>query len=97
MRLELLYFDECPNWKTAAERLDEVAARRGLVVERRVVATVEDAEVARFRGSPTILVDGVDPFALGDEPFGLACRVYQTPDGLAGVPTAEQLEAVFDA
>jgi hypothetical protein len=66
-------------------------------VERRVVATVEDAEVARFRGSPTILVDGVDPFALGDEPFGLACRVYQTPDGLAGVPTAEQLEAVFDA
>ena len=96
MRLELLYFDECPNWKTAAERLDDVATRRGLVVERRVVATVEEAEAAQFRGSPTILIDGVDPFASADEPFGLACRVYQTPDGLAGAPTAEQLEDVFD-
>lgn len=96
MRLELLYFDECPNWKTVAERLDGVAARRGLVVERRIVATVEDAEAAQFRGSPTILVDGVDPFASGDEPFGLACRVYQTPDGLAGAPTTKQLEAIFD-
>lgn len=96
MRLELLYFDECPNWEIVAARLDDVATRRGLVVERRVVATVEDAEAAQFRGSPTILVDSVDPFASGDEPFGLACRVYQTPDGLAGAPTVEQLEAVVD-
>lgn len=97
MKLELLYFDGCPNWKIAAERLDDIATRRGLAVERHIVATAEEAEAARFRGSPTILVDGRDPFASGDEPFGLACRVYQTPDGPAGSPTAEQLEAVIDA
>ena len=97
MKLELLYFDDCPNWTAASGRLTAVAASRGLVVERRTVATVEEAEVARFRGSPTILVDGRDPFASGDEPFGLACRVYQTPDGPAGSPTIEQLEAVIDA
>ena len=96
MKLELLYFDDCPNWKVAAERLDKVAGGRGLSVERRLVTTPEEAEVARFRGSPTILVDGRDPFAAGDEPFGLACRVYQTPDGPAGSPTTEQLGAVLD-
>ncbi|MDZ7676371.1 MAG: thioredoxin family protein [Acidimicrobiales bacterium] len=97
MRIELLYFDDCPNWKVAAERLEDIAGRRGLGVERRVVSTPEEAEAARFRGSPTILVDGEDPFAAGDEPFGLACRVFQTPDGPAGSPTTGQLEAVLDA
>lgn len=97
MKLELLYFDGCPNWKVAAERLEAVARGRGLTVGRRLVATLEDAEAARFRGSPTILVNGEDPFAAGDGPFGLACRMFQTPDGPAGSPTAEQLEAIFDA
>lgn len=97
MNVELLYFDDCPNWRTAAERLEEVAGRRGLSVERRIVATPEEAEAVGFRGSPTVLVDGEDPFASGDEPFGLACRVYQTPDGPAGSPTIEQLDAVIDA
>lgn len=97
MNLELLYFDDCPNWKVAAERLDDVAGGRGLTVDRRLVTTQEEAEGVGFRGSPTILVNGEDPFAAGDEPVGLACRVYQTPDGPAGSPTTEQLEAALDA
>jgi hypothetical protein len=97
VKLELLYFDDCPNWEVAAARLDDIAGGRGLTVERRLVRTPEEAEAARFRGSPTILVDGEDPFASGDEPFGLACRVYQTPAGPAGSPTTEQIEAVLDA
>jgi len=97
MKLELLYFDDCPNWEVAAERLEAVATDRGLVVEYRVVSSAEEAEAAQFRGSPTVLVDGSDPFATRSEPFGLACRVYQTPDGPAGSPTVQQLEAVIDA
>src|SRR3546814_3141808 len=89
MKLELLYFDDCPNWKIAAQRLNAVATRRGLLVERRLVATAEQADAARLRGSPTLLVDGRVPFASGDEPFGLACRVYQTPARPAGSPTVE--------
>ena len=65
-------------------------------MERRLVETPEEAEASRFRGSPTILVDGEDPFASGDMAFGLACRLYRTPDGPAGSPTTEQLEAVLD-
>jgi hypothetical protein len=97
MSLELLYFSDCPNWKVAADRLAQVASRRGLSFELREVATSEEAESAGFRGSPTILVDGRDPFARGDEPFGLSCRVYETPNGPAGSPTVEQIEAVVPA
>lgn len=54
MKLHLLYFDGCPNWEVATERLETVAATRGLAVERRTVATTEEAEAARFSGSPAI-------------------------------------------
>jgi len=96
MDIELLYFDDCPNWRATAERLARVAAERGLPVGHRKILTAEEAVAAGFRGSPTILIDGIDPFALGDEPFGLACRLYPTPDGPAGSPTVEQIEQAVD-
>lgn len=96
MLIELLYFEDCPNWQTADERLNQVASARGLRVRRRVVSTAEEAEETGFRGSPTIKLDGRDPFARGDEEAGLSCRLYQTPDGPAGSPTVAQLEAALD-
>jgi hypothetical protein len=63
----------------------------GPILER--VETAEDAERLRFIGSPTILVDGRDPFAGVAAPFGLTCRVYRTPEGLAGSPTLDQQSA----
>ena len=95
-RLELLYFPECPHWSLAERRLSEVAARFGLPVEQRLVTTEEEADRVSFRGSPTILIDGVDPFAEGDQAIGLSCRIYLTPDGYAGSPTLEQIAAVLD-
>jgi hypothetical protein len=94
----LLYFDDCPNWQVADQRLGEalaLAARADVQVERRLVVTPEQAEAARFRGSPTVLVNGRDPFADPAAPVGLSCRVYGTADGLAGAPTVEQLLAVL--
>jgi hypothetical protein len=96
MKVQLLYFEGCPHWRTAEERLARLAAERGIALARRVVATPEQAEAAGFRGSPTILVDGHDPFAGAGEPIGLSCRMYQTPAGPAGSPTDEQLRAVLD-
>ncbi len=96
MDIALLYFDGCPNWKVADERLTEIAAERpDITVTRRVVDTVEEAERVGFHGSPSILVDGVDALADGEASVGLACRVYATPDGPAGAPTLEQLRAVI--
>jgi hypothetical protein len=98
MKVELLYFQDCPNWKVADRRLRSLADELGLTLDCRVVSTPEEAEAVGFHGSPTILVEGRDPFARVDEPpVGLTCRIYQTPDGPAGAPTLEQLRAVFGA
>lgn len=85
-----LYFDSCPNWKLANTALAEAATLedRTLAINYQLVDTFEAAEALEFRGSPTILVDGVDPFADRDAPVGLSCRVYRTE---TGAPSVEQL------
>lgn len=98
MRVELLYFDGCPNWTVADERLAQALSAMGrddITVARRAVETAEEAEEVGFTGSPTVRVNGTDPFATGDQQVGLACRVYVTPDGLAGSPTVEQFIEVL--
>ncbi len=91
----LRYFDGCPNWEVADRRLRSLAAEPGFELVHEVVDTPEEAERLGFAGSPTVLVDGVDPFTTGDEPTGLACRVYATPDGPQGSPTLDQLRDVL--
>ncbi len=95
MRVELLYFDGCPSYTVAEERLRHVVGERGLDahIEMVRVETDEEARRLRFPGSPTIRVDGSDLFPTGDERGGaLGCRVYATPEGLAGAPTQEMIE-----
>ncbi|GAB3162412.1 hypothetical protein GCM10027059_15110 [Myceligenerans halotolerans] len=94
MEIVLQYFDGCPNWKIAQEHVDVIAAERpDITVTRQLIETLDQAEQVGFHGSPSILVDGSDPFAGPDAGVGLACRLYQTPDGPAGSPTLDQLRA----
>lgn len=96
MDVTLLYFDDCPNWRIADERLAAIAAEGpDLTVSRHLVSTVEEAERVGFLGSPSIMVDGVDVFAEPGAGVGLSCRVYRTPEGPAGAPTLEQLRAAL--
>jgi hypothetical protein len=100
VELCLLYFDGCPNWQVAEERLHSALAQLeiGAPVQRVLVADQEQAERLCFSGSPTILVEGRDPFAArGAQQPGMACRLYRTPNGLAGAPTVEQLVEVLSA
>ena len=86
------YFDGCPNWKVAKERIEVVLGQldetRTVRLER--VETPQQADELSFRGSPTILIDGKDPFGAAG-PTGLSCRVYRTDAGLEGAPSVEQL------
>ncbi|MFV2039822.1 MAG: thioredoxin family protein [Acidimicrobiales bacterium] len=96
MDVTLLYFDDCPNWKLTDQLLQQLAGEiDDLNISHQYVGTPEDAERYQFRGSPSIQVDGVDPFANADDPVGLSCRVYQTPDGMAGSPTLDQLRTAL--
>lgn len=91
----LQYFDGCPNWEVTDHRLRSLEDELGFTLRHARVETPEEAERLGFAGSPTVLVDGADPFATGDEPTGLACRVYATPEGPQGSPTLEQLRDVM--
>jgi len=97
MQVELLWFAGCPNWQETDARLREAVAVAGVDAEVVLVEVTspEDAERLRFRGSPTVLVDGRDPFAEESAPVGLSCRVFRTPQGLRGTPTVDQLVAVL--
>jgi len=59
------------------------------------VTTAEQADAAGFVGSPTILVNGTDPFANPGTPTGLACRVYLTDSGVQPAPAVEQMQAAL--
>jgi hypothetical protein len=91
VRVELQYLEGCPNWRVAAGHLRALATELGFELDYRLVTDSYDAEAVGFRGSPTVLVDGRDPFGSDGALVGLSCRIYSTPDGPAGSPTVEQL------
>lgn len=96
MRLTVQYFTGCPNWQQLLNRLrDMTATRSDISIDTQAVETAEEAERLGFTGSPTLLIDGRDPFAEPGRPAGLACRVYITPDGPAGLPSRSQLEKLL--
>ena len=87
-----------PLWELADTRVRRVLrdlARSDVKLEYQVIDSPEVADRARFRGSPTILIDGHDPFANEDQQFGLSCRVYETEDGAQGAPTEAQLRRLL--
>ena len=96
MRIDFLFWRDCPSHPEARELLRDVLQERGVdaeIVEREVL-TQDEAEELAFPGSPTIRVDGrdVDPAGAASRP-ALTCRIYHLPDGhVSPVPSREQLE-----
>ena len=62
MRIELLYFDGCPNHEAFLPHLRELLSRERRTEEVRLrrVESPEHAERERFLGSPTLRIDGRD-------------------------------------
>lgn len=96
--VEVLHIDECPSWQRTVDDARAVLAELGATdvrVVERLLASPDEAAAVPFAGSPTILIDGVDPFPTGQTTTELACRVYATEVGLRGRPSREQLRAVL--
>lgn len=93
VRIELLYVPDCPNRSLAREHIERAlsATRLGAVVREHEVRTSEEAARLGMHGSPTILIDGRDPFGAAPNLAGLSCRLYMGPAGVRGAPTVEQL------
>ncbi len=94
MRVEVLYFDGCPNYRPAVERLQAVLLEEGLHLEAEFIEVKDEAAAKElgFFGSPTIRVNGIDVEISSREmaETGLACRRYP-----GGLPSEEMIRAAL--
>lgn len=100
MNVTILHVADCPNVVVALERVSTAAATLGLDVDVHEILVADESEGFRlgFAGSPTILIEGVDPFAERTADPSLTCRLYRTPTGLDGAPSlADVATALGDA
>ena len=99
--VEVLYFESCPGWRSAVERVRRVLVEGGLedTVSIRMIAveTEEQARQLRFPGSPTVRVDGhdVQPLAEGNDEGALQCRLYQHDGRLERIPSVDRIRAAL--
>jgi hypothetical protein len=82
MDLVVLATPDCPNAPVLEQRLAEaLAGRPGLTVRHVEITGLAAAARHGMHGSPTLLVDGADPFAQPGTGPALACRLYRGDDG----------------
>jgi hypothetical protein len=98
--IELLQIADCPNSGETLLRLQRTVEKTMLPNTPIKLILIDSAETAArvlLAGTPTILVDGVDLFPTDGRTSDLACRIYLTPNGIAGAPTQQQIEAALAA
>ena len=87
----------CPRVPLLEQRLVEALAGWPAVTVQQVIADADEAARWGMCGSPTLLVNGHDPFAVPGKGPALACRMYQGDGGrLEGAPTVEALRRALE-
>ncbi|SEP53319.1 hypothetical protein [Amycolatopsis saalfeldensis] len=99
MRIQFLHVPGCPGATVLTERLTRLLAERPDVqLDRQVVTDDAQAVALGMSGSPTLLVNGADPFAEPGRSPSMSCRLYTGPDGhVSGSPSTVQLRRVLTA
>lgn len=97
MDVSLLYFDGCPNHHDTLVLLEGLLDDAGWdgTIQLVNVDSTERAEELAFRGSPTVWINGGDPFHDADARVGLSCRIYPTDAGYRGTPPEDELRAAI--
>ena len=92
MKIELLYFDGCPSYKTLLPRLHDLLAHAGVngSIEQRRVETRRRATraVSRLADAPGGRLRRRSGRARSDD-YGLKSRLYPVAGGLPGTPPDE--------
>ncbi|MGZ9165619.1 MAG: DF family (seleno)protein [Anaerolineales bacterium] len=93
MKIQLLYFDDCPSWEAGLKNLRTALKDENLSASIEMVNVADDDHATRlkFLGSPHFRVDGEDLWHEEREIYSLSCRVYPTPEGIKGFPTVSML------
>jgi hypothetical protein len=97
MQLTILAVADCPNAPVLENRLAAVLSNRaGVTLSHQVISDESQAARWGMHGSPTLLIDGTDPFAQPGQPPGMSCRLYRDATGqTSGAPSVDQLRQVI--
>jgi hypothetical protein len=96
VRLQVLHVPGCPHAAVLVARLVHLLPSPA-EVEHWVVRDHDEAVTLGMHGSPSLLIDGVDPFAVPDQPASLSCRLYRDENGsLASAPSLVQLHQALE-
>lgn len=95
MRVQILHVPDCPGTATLTAHLTQLA-EDDVQIERRLVSDLDQATALGMTGSPTLLIDGADPFAIPGLPPSLSCRLYRDENGaVTRAPSVTQLWSVL--
>ncbi|MGW4842987.1 organomercurial lyase [Nocardia brasiliensis] len=97
MRLEILQVPGCPNVAVLEARIGQAIVGQPVTADivHHLVADLEQAVALGMRGSPTLLVEGRDPFAEAGMAASLSCRLYRSECGVEGAPTVAALRSAL--
>ncbi|MBZ0198546.1 MAG: DUF2703 domain-containing protein [Ignavibacteriaceae bacterium] len=94
IKVEVQYFTGCPNSQKMIDNAKTAIGQLNFEIEytETLVESVESAKQTRFRGSPTLLINGFDFENLPEpnEP-ALSCRYYPS-----GIPTVDQIKIFLE-
>ena len=98
MKLSILAVPDCPNAPLLRDRITRaLAGQPATEITWHEVTDGEQAECLGMHGSPTLLIDGIDPFALPGQLTSLSCRLYRDLGTVSGAPSTDQLRGVLQA
>ena len=93
IKIEIQYFHGCPNSQKMIERVMQavIGYEKDIEISEVLVEDNSTAEKVKFRGSPTVLINGID---LVNEPEpeqpALACRYYSN-----GLPDVNSIKSIL--
>jgi hypothetical protein len=93
MKIELLFFDGCPNWQNGLENMRAALSAELVAVDIHLIRVESDsiADKEKFLGSPSFRINGQDLWPEERQEYHLGCRIYATEDGLRGSPSIAML------
>ena len=93
IKIDIQYFNGCPNSSEMIHRVNEAikGSKEKIEYNEVLVESNELAEKLKFRGSPTLLINGKD-FEGREEPESAAlnCRVYEN-----GLPNVYEIKKII--
>jgi mercuric ion transport protein len=100
MRVEVLYFEGCPNHAPTVEKVRSALRTFGLPQEVREVEirSQAEAEALGFLGSPTVRTNGLDieGEARNLTSYGMSCRTYLEGTVRSGVPSSGLIRSALN-